>query len=336
MLSIRGLTVRFGATVAVDDVDLDVAAGEVVCLLGPSGCGKSTLLRAVAGLETPEAGRMTLDGRDLAGLRPDERGIGLMFQDDALFPHRDVRGNVAFGPRMQRRPRPEVDRRVDEVLELVGLAGYGARSVAKLSGGEQQRVALARAIAPEPRLLMLDEPLGSLDRGLRDRLLAELPPLFDRLGLTVVYVTHDQDEALAIADRVVVMRAGRIEQVAPPDELWRRPANEFVARFLGQHNLVAGTVADGHVETPLGRFPTTSELVGDVRVLLLPDALRLGPEGLPGSVTTRRFVGDHVVVTVDLDAGPELAVAVWGGSAPHVGDTVAVAVDPDATWVLRD
>lgn len=335
MLSIQGLTVRFGRLAAVEDVSLEVAAGEVVCLLGPSGCGKSTLLRAVAGLEETATGVIALGGRDLAGRRPDQRGAGLMFQDGALFPHRDVRGNVAFGLRMQDRGREDIDRRVSDVLALVGLSGTGDRPVARLSGGEQQRVALARAIAPEPQLLMLDEPLGSLDRALRDRLLADLPTLFERLGSTVLYVTHDQDEALAVADRVAVMRAGRIVQVAAPDQLWRRPADEFVARFLGQHNLVDAEVRDGVASTAVGRFPVPVTADGPARLLLLPDGVSLDGGGLGGVVSRRRFAGDHVVVTVRLDAGPELDVAVWGPEAPAVGDRAGVRIDPDGTWPLE-
>lgn len=334
MLSVRGLTVTFGDTVAVADVDLEVATGEVVCVLGPSGCGKSTLLRAIAGLERPDAGEVRLGGRDLTGVRPDARGLGMMFQDGALFPHRDVAGNVAFGLRMRRWPRPDVDARVREVLDLVGLGDLRHRDVDTLSGGEQQRVALARALAPEPGLLMLDEPLGSLDRGLRDRLVRELRELFGRLGSTVLYVTHDQDEALGLADRVVVMRDGRVVQDAAPDVLWRRPDSGFVARFLGQRNLLPARVEDGRAMTALGDVPARGRTGGDVEVLFLPDALQLAGDGHPGRVAARRFAGDHVVVTVELEAGPVLDVACWGRDAPRVGDDVHVQVDPEATWIV--
>jgi len=232
VLALHDINVRYGETVAVDRVDLTVEKGSTVCVLGPSGCGKSTLLRVVTGLVRPDAGRVTWDGEDITDVPTHRRGFGLMFQDHALFPHRDVAANVGFGLRMQGRPRAAIAARVDELLELVGLAGYGRRAVDELSGGEQQRVALARALAPEPRMLLLDEPLGSLDRVLRDRLLDELPSLFDRLGTTVLYVTHDQDEARAIADEVAVMRAGRIAQVGTPAEVWERPADEFVAEFV--------------------------------------------------------------------------------------------------------
>ena len=238
MLRLENVSVRFGARgrarPAVDAVDLEVAERETVCVLGPSGSGKSTLLRVVAGLQTPDSGRVLLGGRDQAGVPPHRRGVGLMFQDHQLFPQYDVAGNVAFGLRMHGTPRDVRQRTVAELLELVGLPGAERRAVTALSGGEQQRVALARALAPRPRLLMLDEPLGALDRGLRERLVVDLRRLFTRLGTTVLAVTHDQQEAFALADRVVVMREGRIVQTGTPLEVWRHPASEFVARFLGR------------------------------------------------------------------------------------------------------
>lgn len=231
-LDVRDLTVAYGDTVAVDGIDLQVAADEVVVLLGPSGCGKSSVLRAVAGLE-PYGGQVLLDGQDVGGLRPDQRRIGLMFQDHALFPHRDVAGNVGFGPRMLGWEGDRIRARVTHILDLVGLSGLERRHVDELSGGQRQRVALARALAPGPRLLMLDEPLGSIDRVLRDQLLQDLPGVFAQAGAAVLYVTHDHDEARALGDRVGVMKAGRIEQVDTVEGLWSDPKTEFVARFLG-------------------------------------------------------------------------------------------------------
>ena len=242
MLRVESVTVRFDGEAVVDGASLDVATGEIVTVLGPSGSGKTTLLRVIAGLQQPDAGRVVLDGEDLAGVAPHRRGIGLVFQDHALFPHRDVFGNVSFGLRMRGDPPDAVAVRTAELLDLVGLAGFEQRSVGTLSGGEQQRVALARALAPEPRLLLLDEPLGSLDRRLRDRLLDDLARLFDELALTAVYVTHDQTEAFTLGDRVAVMRAGRVVQIATPDELWAQPLDDDVARFLGLANVVEGEV----------------------------------------------------------------------------------------------
>ncbi|HEV7626945.1 MAG TPA: ABC transporter ATP-binding protein, partial [Streptomyces sp.] len=216
MLRLDGVTVSFGDRRALDAVDLEVTDHETVCVLGPSGSGKSTLLRVIAGLQSPDAGRVSLSGQDQTGVPPHRREVGLMFQDHQLFPQRDVGGNVAFGLRMRRADRHETRERVAELLELVGLPGAQRRAVAALSGGEQQRVALARALAPQPRLLMLDEPLGQLDRGLRERLVVELRALFHRLRTTVLAVTHDQGEAFVLADRVVVMNNGRIAQAGTP------------------------------------------------------------------------------------------------------------------------
>ena len=343
MLTIRELTVRYDDHVALADLDLDVAAGEVVCVLGPSGCGKSTLLRGVAGLEPPSSGRIRLDGRDVTRLRPDQRGVGLMFQDHALFPHRTVAQNVAFGPRMQGRSRAEVEALVTEALGLVDLDGTGDRAVDELSGGEQQRVALARAIAPRPRLLMLDEPLGSLDRALRDRLLDELPRLFASLGITVLYVTHDQEEALSLADRVAVLRAGRLEQVGAPEELWRRPATAFVARFLGLGPVLDADVRDGVARTSLGALPVPGVRDGPADLVLLPDAPRLlahdaRPEAhemvLDGEVVRRRFAGTHTAVAVRSAGGHELQVDLGHELAPRPGTVVRLAVDTRAVHRL--
>jgi thiamine transport system ATP-binding protein len=211
VLEVEGVSVAFDGHRVLDDLHLTVAPGEIVCVAGPSGCGKSTLLRVIAGLQPVDAGRVWWDGEDITARAPHERRVGLIFQDFQLFPHRDVAGNIAFGLRMQRRPKAEIARRTSELLEMVGLAGYGHRRVATLSGGEQQRVALARSLAPEPRLLLLDEPLGALDRDLHDRLTGELRVLLKELGTTAVHVTHDRDEAAAIGDRVVELTGGRIE-----------------------------------------------------------------------------------------------------------------------------
>jgi thiamine transport system ATP-binding protein len=233
MLQVENVTVRFGDTVAVDRVDLEVADGERVAVLGPSGCGKSTLLRAIGGLEHLDTGTISWDGADLDGVPPHRRRFGFMFQGYSLFPHLTVGGNVAFGLRMEHRPTEETEERVAEVLEWVGLEGFADRSVENLSGGEQQRVALARTLAPEPRMVMLDEPLGSLDRTLRERLIVEMTELLEKAGTTALYVTHDHDEASAIADRVAIMRAGRIIQVGPMAKLRSAPADDWVADFLG-------------------------------------------------------------------------------------------------------
>jgi thiamine transport system ATP-binding protein len=305
MLRVEDVTVAFGGASALDDASLEVSAGETLTVLGPSGSGKTTLLRVVAGLQVPDRGRVLLDGRDLAGVPPHRRGIGLVFQDHALFPHRDVAGNVSFGLRMRGDTPEEIARRTARLLDLVGLIGFERRAVGTLSGGEQQRVALARALAPEPRLLLLDEPLGSLDRRLRDRLLDDLAHLFEELALTAVYVTHDQTEAFRLGDRVAVMREGRVVQIATPDELWAQPLDEDVARFLGLTN-----VTDGRV--------------------VRPEAVRVRPAtaGGDGTVAAAARSGPLVRLRVRLDDGSVLEAAVASLEHPQAGDRVDVEVDP--------
>lgn len=338
LLELTGVSVRFGERAVVDAVDLAVAEHETVCVLGPSGSGKSTLLRVVAGLQPVSAGRVLLAGADQAQVPVHRRGVGLMFQDHQLFPHRDVGGNVAFGLRMRgggRSPSRSYDARVAELLELVGLPGAQGRSVSSLSGGEQQRVALARALAPSPRLLMLDEPLGQLDRGLRERLVVELRGLFSRLGTTVLAVTHDQGEAFALADRVVVMRDGRIAQAGSPLEVWQRPASEFVARFLGFENVVPATVSGGAAATAWGKVlvPDGSP-EGERRILIRPAGVVLAAAGLRCEVLARTFRGTHVALRLRPEAGPVLEAECGLAGAPGVGDRVAVSFTPAEVVVL--
>ncbi len=337
LLGLRDATVRFDGRPVLDAVDLDVAEGEIVCVLGPSGSGKSTLLRAVAGLQPLDSGRVSLDGRDQERVPAHRRGVGLMFQDHQLFPQRDVGGNVAFGMRMHGFPRAEQDDRVRELLELVGLPGAARRGVASLSGGEQQRVALARALAPRPRLLMLDEPLGQLDRSLRERLVVELRELFGRLGTTVLAVTHDQGEAFALADRVVVMRDGRIAQSGTPLEVWQRPVDEFVARFLGFDNVVAATVTGQVADTPWGKVPVPEgSAQGPCALLVRPAGVRIvaAGEGLRCAVAARTFRGTHVAVQLSTEGAPRLEAACALREAPGLGDEIGVVFDAAEVVVL--
>ncbi|WP_030298409.1 ABC transporter ATP-binding protein [Streptomyces katrae] len=338
LLELAGVSVRFGERAVVDAldcVDLAVAEHEIVCVLGPSGSGKSTLLRVVAGLQPVSAGRVLLGGADQERVPVHRRGVGLMFQDHQLFPHRDVGGNVAFGLRMRGSGRGACEGRVAELLELVGLPGAEGRSVSSLSGGEQQRVALARALAPSPRLLMLDEPLGQLDRGLRERLVVELRGLFSRLGTTVLAVTHDQGEAFALADRVVVMRDGRIAQAGTPLEVWQRPASEFVARFLGFENVVPALVSGEAAMTEWGKVlvPAGSP-EGERRILIRPAGVVLVAAGLRCEVLARTFRGTHVALRLRPEAGPELEAECGLAGAPAVGDRVAVSFAPAEVVVL--
>lgn len=246
MLDVEDVSVRFGAVTALDDVDLTVADGEIVALMGPSGSGKSTLLRVIAGLVDADDGDVRWDGDTVLDVPPHRRGFGMMFQDYALFPHRTVAQNVAFGLRMQGLPRDEIEQRTEDALELVGLPGYGPRAVSALSGGEQQRVALARTLAPRPRLVLLDEPLGALDRPLRERLVDEIRDIFDEVGATAVYVTHDRDEAFAIADRVAVIDGGRVVAEGTPEELWTAARDGRLAGLIGLGgDDVAAAIEDG-------------------------------------------------------------------------------------------
>ncbi|MCP3816674.1 ABC transporter ATP-binding protein [Streptomyces sp. A3M-1-3] len=336
LLRLDSVTVRFGGRAVLDAVDLEVAEHEIVSVLGPSGSGKSTLLRVVAGLQDA-SGRVLLAGADQTSVPVHRRGVGMMFQDHQLFPQRDVGSNVAFGLRMHGEGRAGQARRVDELLELVGLPGAQRRAVASLSGGEQQRVALARALAPQPKLLMLDEPLGQLDRGLRERLVVELRHLFGRLGTTVLAVTHDQGEAFALADRVVVMQDGRIAQAGSPLEVWQRPASEFVARFLGFDNVVGATVSGTAADTPWGKVPVPDgSPEGDCRLLVRPTGVRLVPaaDGLRCTVEARTFRGSHVAVLLRPDDSPALEAECSLRDAPEEGATVGVAFEAGEVVVL--
>jgi thiamine transport system ATP-binding protein len=334
-LEVAGATVRFGGQPAIEGIDLAVSPGEVVAILGASGSGKSTLLRAVAGLQRLDAGQVRIDGTDVTGVAPHRRGVGLMFQDHALFPHRDVAANVAFGLRMQGRDGAAITERVRSLLELVGLPEMGARSVQTLSGGEQQRVALARALAPEPRLLLLDEPLGALDRNLRERLVGELQRLFRALGLTVVAVTHDQVEAFTLADRIVVLHEGHLVRSGTPAEVWQDPQRVAVAELLGFANLADATTEDGMVHTPWGAVPAEQRTVGATTVLVRPTGVRLDPTGpLVGTVSARAFAGDRTSITLAVDGAPPLDAEVPTAAAPAVGARLRFRLDPSEVDLL--
>ncbi len=287
LLHVAQLTKSFGAQRILNEVSFELEAGEIVCLLGPSGCGKTTLLRIIAGLESADDGTITFDGQDVQPMPVHQRNFGLMFQDFALFPHKNVWDNVIFGLRMQQLPAEQIQQLGHAALELVGLGGFEKRDVHQLSGGERQRVALARSLAPKPRLLMLDEPLGALDRQLREELMIELRRILQTAQLTALYVTHDQSEAFAVADRVAVLNAGCLEQIATPARLYARPATEFVARFLGMPNVIAGTVLSSAagsavISTRLGllHVPTDRSLPPDQAVTLLirSDAATIEPD----------------------------------------------------------
>ncbi len=320
-------------------VNLTVERGEILCLLGPSGCGKTTLLRLIAGLEPLEHGRILAEGKDVSRLPPHQRGFGLMFQEYALFPHKNVSGNVAFGLRMQGLRRQQVTARVTETLKMVGLEGFEHRDVNQLSGGERQRVALARSLAPQPRLLMLDEPMGALDRALRERLMDELPAILHRAGVTTITVTHDQEEALALADRVVLMRAGHVVQTGTPEQVYRQPASPWVARFLGLTNLLPARVVErGLAETGIGNLRLETGYRRAGQLLIRPEAARLsadGPNLLRGTVTERSFRGERYRLRVRHASGIELTFSFPAGSdLPPSGAAVTLSLNPRALALL--
>jgi ABC-type Fe3+/spermidine/putrescine transport system ATPase subunit len=320
MLSVRSVTRRFDRLPVLRGIDLDVGQGEIACLLGPSGCGKTTLLRIIAGLEYADSGDVQLNGQSISDVPVHQRDFGLMFQDFALFPHMSVEQNVAFGLRMRHMQQKAQRERIQEVLRLVGLAGFEHRDVTQLSGGERQRVALARSLAPSPRLLMLDEPLGSLDAALRERLVVELRTIIKQVGLTALYVTHDQQEAYAIADRIAIMNAGVIEQVGAPESLYRHPLTTFVARFLGLNNIIPVlSYGDSHVQTALGKFTSDGEAI-----LLHPDGIeisRSGADSIIGVVKERIFQGGAYRLVIEHESRLGLTFQV-DRQPPEIGETV--------------
>lgn len=335
-LTVEGLVKQFDATRAVDGVSFALARGEMLALLGPSGSGKTTTLRLLAGFETPDAGRIVVDGDDVTRVEPVARRFGMVFQHYALFPHLDVGRNVAFGLESGGVPDDEARRRTSLALELVDLAGFERRRVGQLSGGQQQRVALARALAPEPRVLLLDEPLSNLDPTLRERTRKEIGELIRRVGITTVLVTHEQEEAFELGDRVAVMRAGRLEQVGTPDELYGAPANLFVGGFVGRSSTLACTVVsvgslirvrvegvDWEIDPAPGR-PMLRP--GPAVMLLRPQSLRLappGPNAVPATVTGRRFVGPDALFALRTGQGALIEIAAPAAAA-RVDDLAGV------------
>jgi ABC-type Fe3+/spermidine/putrescine transport system ATPase subunit len=334
-LHLQNVHKSFGAVQAVQGVSFGVVPGEVLALLGPSGCGKSTCLALIAGLERPDLGEITWDGRTLHDIPPNERGFGLMFQDYALFPHRNVYGNIAFGLQMLHWPAERERERVEEMLELVGLPGHAERDVNTLSGGEQQRIALARSLAPRPRLLMLDEPLGSLDRSLRERLISDLGVILRQMQQTAIYVTHDQEEAFALADHVAVLNAGRIEQLDTPQAIYADPASIFVARFLGMANFLEGVVhplASGAVvQTHAGDFPLVRSLQGRVTLLLRPDQVNVDGKGshhLEGRLLACSFRGSTCQATIEVTGVAMKFDFPTNAPLPSPGERIKLSFDP--------
>jgi spermidine/putrescine ABC transporter ATP-binding subunit len=346
-IELAGLSKHYGAVRAVDDVSLAVGQGEFVTILGPSGSGKTTLLSLIAGLAEPTAGRIVIGGRDVTDLPAARRNVGLVFQSYALFPNMSVHRNVAFPLEVRGVPRPEAARRVAEALRLVRLTGLEARRPSQLSGGQQQRVALARAIVFEPAILLLDEPLAALDRKLREEVRVELRRLQRALGVTTILVTHDQDEALSLSDWIVVLDRGRVQQTGPPDEAYRRPANRFVADFLGAANLFEGELAQrgdafevtlaGGQRIPVGRPPNVADR--RVCVLLRPEriALATNGDGVPATVIESAYHGQTVRYQLRLAGGREV-VAVATDAVPRFAPATHVRLSwrPEDVWVMAE
>jgi spermidine/putrescine transport system ATP-binding protein len=343
MIEVVALTKRFGNVVAVDKVSFDVRSGELLTLLGPSGCGKTTLLRLLSGFEQPTSGVIRIDGVDVTASPPNRRDVNQVFQSYALFPHLTVRENVAFGLKMQRLPRAEIDRKVRDVLALVALESMENRHPHELSGGQRQRVALARAIVPGPRILLLDEPLSALDAKLRRSMQLEIKRLQKQLGLTTILVTHDQDEALALSDRIAVMKGGCIEQLDTPEQIYRAPRNAFVAEFIGESNVFPGKVVDRvltAIAAPALRLSIADTLVLvandslgvassfplDCRVSMRPESIRVVANAsqteneFPAQLVEKIFLGSTVRATVEALSNPGLRFTVFHSAASVISD----------------
>lgn len=339
-LSVHNLTKYYGNQKILDGISFDAPSEGITALLGPSGCGKSTLLRIIAGLENAEQGEILWDDQPYTLVPSHRRGFGLMFQDYALFPHLNVYQNIAFGLLMNKFPPSQIRQRVQEMLALVNLQGFEDRSVHTLSGGEAQRVALARTLAPRPRLVMLDEPMGSLDRTLRDRLLVELRAILRELKLTSLYVTHDQEEAFAIADQIIVLNAGHIEQTGTPQEIYQSPKNVFVARFLGLVNLIPAQGEGAHALTAIGKLPLPFPVHGRFTILIRPEAASTdgdAPLQLEGKVIERTFLGSICRATVNINGVNLLFHFSPQACIPNENQTIRLALDPqEAIQVLRE
>ncbi|HJQ26510.1 MAG TPA: ABC transporter ATP-binding protein [Blastocatellia bacterium] len=351
-VELDNVTRRFGDLTAVDAVTLGIRRGEFLTLLGPSGCGKTTLLRMIAGFAVPDSGRVRLGGRDVTDLPPYKRDVTTVFQQYALFPHMNVFANVAFGLQRRRAARDEIHRRVRDALEMVRLGGLDERTPAELSGGQQQRVALARALVLEPRVLLLDEPLAALDLKLRKQMQLELKGLQRRLGISFIYVTHDQEEALTMSDRIVVMNAGRVEQIGRAAEIYERPVSEFVAGFIGISNIIEGTVAevrDGTSVIHIANVPITVQdndaTVGErVRLMVRPEKIKLSASGadgaLGGRIESAVYLGESTQWRVTLDGGQTITALEqnhqpFDSTQERIGQPVAVSWEPASAVILQ-
>ena len=327
-------------TRALEPLNLEIGAGETVVFLGPSGCGKTTTLRIIAGLETPDAaGKVLFDGEDVTALPIERRNVGMVFQSYALFPNMNVESNIAYGLKIRKRSKEHVAKRVSEMLDMMRIRELKDRKIDQLSGGQRQRVALARALAVRPRILLLDEPLTALDAHLRERLRAEIDTLFRELGVTAIYVTHDQAEAMALGDRIVVMDHGIVAQVGSPRAIYFNPRSNYVANFVGTVNQLAGHAANGVLKTEFGDLHWNREEVGDIVVFFRPEAVmltRAGDDELAGKVESVFFLGDRTRIILRGTKDQKLTVDTSGPTEYQVGQELGLAIDPGFLMTLRE
>ena len=351
LIELKGIVKRFDDETILKSLDLSIKDGEFVTLLGPSGCGKTTTLRIIAGFETPDEGEVLFAGKNINKVPPNKRNINTLFQRYALFPHLNVKDNIAFGLKLRKTPQSEIDRKVEEMLELVNLKGFGSRSTASLSGGQQQRVAIARAIVNEPKVLLLDEPLGALDLKLRKEMQIELKKLHERLDMTFLYVTHDQEEALTMSDTVVVMNHGEILQKGTPIDIYNEPANAFVADFIGESNIIPGIMKQDKIIEFLGTVydcvDTGFDKNENVDVVIRPEDIVLLEEGeasiqqpanlLKGRVLSCLFKGVHYEMLIDVPDGKGRSFTFMAHStiAENIGAEMYLDVDPDNIHIMK-
>ncbi len=351
LIELKGIVKRFDDETILKSLDLSIKDGEFVTLLGPSGCGKTTTLRIIAGFETPDEGEVLFAGKNISKVPPNKRNINTVFQRYALFPHLNVKDNIAFGLKLRKTPQSEIDRKVEEMLELVNLKGFGSRSTASLSGGQQQRVAIARAIVNEPKVLLLDEPLGALDLKLRKEMQIELKKLHERLDMTFLYVTHDQEEALTMSDTVVVMNHGEILQKGTPIDIYNEPANAFVADFIGESNIIPGIMKQDKIIEFLGTVYDCVDIGFDknenVDVVIRPEDIVLLEEGeasiqqpanlLKGRVLSCLFKGVHYEMLIDVPDGKGRSFTFMAHStiAENIGAEMYLDVDPDNIHIMK-
>ena len=353
-ISIQNLSKHFGDVRAVDDVSFDIRRGEFFALLGPSGCGKTTLLRMLAGFEIPTKGEMFIDGQPISNIQPHERPVNMVFQSYAIFPHLNVRENISFGLRKDKLSKAEMNRMVDEVLEMIALPGYGERGADELSGGQRQRIALARALIKKPKVLLLDEPLGALDKKLREQMQLELRDLQREVGITFVFVTHDQEEALTMSDRIAVMNAGKILQIGSPTEIYEHPTHRFVADFIGDTNFLKAKVVsldDEHATVALAtNVPCKAAAIEgtkvgqDVTVAIRPERVILartsGKHALSGKVENIIYFGTDTICHIALDGGVIFTARIQNKDGARlefvIGDDIAIDIPDGALQVLRD